>query len=81
MQPIMCFNDKQKQDFKSICADLDGPTSTWYVLDVLLRSVYALKPDIDRDTNAFGDSELLEEFSTCMAAHEYGCMRMVINGE
>jgi hypothetical protein len=76
------FNEQQEKDFRFICSDFGGPTSTGYVLDVMYRALehyktrlYQHNPEVE-----INDEELLREVETCMAACSYYFATQVING-
>lgn len=75
MNSVESFNEQQQKDFKLICSDFGGPTSTGYVLDVMERAIYALEASPCIDPSCFNDKELLSEVLVCMAALEFCRMR------
>jgi hypothetical protein len=75
MNSVDSFNEQQQKDFKLICADFGGPTSTGYVLDVMERAIYALEANPELDPSCFKDKELLNEVLVCMSALEFCRMR------
>ena len=75
MNSVESFNEQQQKDFKLICSDFGGPTSTGYVLDVMERAIFGLEASPYLDPSCFNDKELLSEVLVCMAALEFCRMR------
>lgn len=80
MKSVVEFDDEQLKDFRFICRDFGGPSSSAYVLDVLERCVFDLgQPDLD--SQCFSSPDLLREFEVCMAALEYSRMQSAIESK
>lgn len=72
------LDESQEKSLKTMCSDFGGPTSTEYVLDVLSRVCFALRPDLNLDTDPFNDTELAKEVAVCFAALDYAVLKSMV---